>query len=210
MEKEKLKRVIANNIMHYRHLNNVTQSELAQQLNYSDKSISKWERAEGIPDVFVLVELSAFFGVTINDLVTEHQDYPLPVHSILNQQKSKEHLISSLFYTSIVWLVITAAFGVIRLFDINYPNADNLFIYAIPVSMIVLLILNIVWHYLYPTVIVSTALLWTLALSLSITFTTENNHMFYIMAIPIQILLFLLFIWIYLRNRWNQRLTTKS
>ncbi len=47
----------------------MTQAGLGQRLNYSDKSISKWERGEAIPDAFVLTQMAALFGVTV--------DYPL-------------------------------------------------------------------------------------------------------------------------------------
>ena len=41
----------AKNITELRILNNMTQMELAEKLNYSDKTISKWERAESSPDI---------------------------------------------------------------------------------------------------------------------------------------------------------------
>ena len=49
-----LRHQIAENIAYYRRQNGDTQAELAKKLNYSDKSVSKWERAEGTPDVFIL------------------------------------------------------------------------------------------------------------------------------------------------------------
>ena len=53
---------ISTNIVYYRNLYNLTQYELAQKLNYSDKSISKWERGEGVPSIFVLNELAEFIN----------------------------------------------------------------------------------------------------------------------------------------------------
>ena len=46
-----LKEIIAKNIIKYRKALEYTQAELAEKLNYSDKTLSKWERAESIPDV---------------------------------------------------------------------------------------------------------------------------------------------------------------
>ncbi|MEI3434697.1 MAG: helix-turn-helix transcriptional regulator [Clostridia bacterium] len=57
-----LKRIIANNITNLRKSKNLTQLEFAKELNYSDKAISKWERAESIPDVVVLKQIADFFG----------------------------------------------------------------------------------------------------------------------------------------------------
>ena len=52
---EKVKKTIAENIVRYRRECNLTQAELAEKIHYSDKSVSKWERADGVPDIFVLV-----------------------------------------------------------------------------------------------------------------------------------------------------------
>ena len=66
---EQLKNRIAKNLTFYRENAGQTQLELAEKLNYSDKSISKWERGEGIPGVFVLTQIAQLYGVTVNDLL---------------------------------------------------------------------------------------------------------------------------------------------
>ena len=62
---------IGKNIAAFRKGANLTQAELAQKINYSDKSVSKWESGNGAPDVYVLMSLAELFGVTVNDLVGE-------------------------------------------------------------------------------------------------------------------------------------------
>lgn len=69
MTEEQIKANIALNITELRKKNGMTQSELAKFLNYSDKSVSKWERGDGIPDVVVLQKIAELFGVTLNDLL---------------------------------------------------------------------------------------------------------------------------------------------
>ena len=59
-----IKGIVAKNICELRQLNNMTQLELAEKLNYSDKAISKWERAESCPDITVLVQIADLFGVS--------------------------------------------------------------------------------------------------------------------------------------------------
>ena len=63
---DNVKNTIAKNITNLRLANNMTQVELGERLNYSDKAVSKWERAESIPDVTVLVEIAKLFGVTLD------------------------------------------------------------------------------------------------------------------------------------------------
>ena len=60
------KRIIANNITELRRSVPLTQAELAEKLNYSDKAVSKWERGESIPDVIVLKQIADLFGVTVD------------------------------------------------------------------------------------------------------------------------------------------------
>jgi len=47
----------------------LTQKQLADQLNLSDRTISKWERGHGCPDVSLLPRLSAVFGVNIENIL---------------------------------------------------------------------------------------------------------------------------------------------
>jgi len=49
---------------------NMTQLELAAKLNITDKAVSKWEAAEGNPDITLLAKLGEIFGVTIDYLLT--------------------------------------------------------------------------------------------------------------------------------------------
>ena len=47
----------------------LTQQELAEALNVTDKAVSRWETGRGLPDAESMLALSAFFGVTINELL---------------------------------------------------------------------------------------------------------------------------------------------
>ena len=62
-------RLIAENLSRYRRLNGLTQNELADLIGYSNKSVSKWERAEGLPDIAVLIKLSDIFGITVSEFI---------------------------------------------------------------------------------------------------------------------------------------------
>ena len=72
MDDEKLKYQIGANIAAYRKQAGLTQAGLAEKLNYSDKTISKWERGESSPDISVLVDIADLFGVSIDSLFTEN------------------------------------------------------------------------------------------------------------------------------------------
>ena len=67
---DELKLIFASNLIRLRTAAGMTQAELGEQLNYSDKSISKWERGEAIPDAAVLKRMSEIFGVTVIKVTT--------------------------------------------------------------------------------------------------------------------------------------------
>ena len=76
---EDLRKIIAENIVALRKSSSMTQIELAQRLDYSDKSVSKWERGESIPGVVVLKQIADIFGVTVDYLITDtHADKNAP------------------------------------------------------------------------------------------------------------------------------------
>ena len=52
------KATIASNLIRLRLAAGMTQAELGEKLNYSDKSISKWERGDVTTDVFVLMQIA--------------------------------------------------------------------------------------------------------------------------------------------------------
>ena len=132
---EKVKKIIAENIVRYRRECNLTQAELAEKIHYSDKSVSKWERADGVPDIFVLVMLAELFGVTVNDLLTEkhrksHRAAPKLKRSII-----------TLMSAGLVWLVAAVVFFAFKVAFPDLPRIWLAFIYAIPAMFIVTLVL---------------------------------------------------------------------
>ena len=68
---------IANNLIRHRKAAGMTQAELAEKINYSDKSVSKWESGNGVPDVYTLIQIANLFGVTLNDLVGDEASQPV-------------------------------------------------------------------------------------------------------------------------------------
>ena len=111
MTEANLRALLAKNLAHYRRQSGLTQSELSERINYSDKSVSKWERGEGMPDVYVLTQLADIFGITINDLLA---DTPKPLPS----NRSRQHVVIVLLSVGLVWLCATIAYFFSMLFAI--------------------------------------------------------------------------------------------
>ena len=89
MQLEELKLITASNIINLRTQAGMTQAELGSKLNYSDKTISKWERAEAIPDAFVLKQMGELFGVSVDNLLSSHDEWkPIPTEEPETEQVS--------------------------------------------------------------------------------------------------------------------------
>ena len=82
MNDEKLKSQLGSNIAQYRKSSGMTQAKLAEQLNYSDKAVSKWERGESMPDVPTLARLAQLFGVSVDTLLRDPEALPEDIGSV--------------------------------------------------------------------------------------------------------------------------------
>ena len=56
-------------IKELREKNKLTQLQLAEKLGVSDKTISKWETGQTMPDVALLPLIASFYGVTLDELM---------------------------------------------------------------------------------------------------------------------------------------------
>jgi transcriptional regulator with XRE-family HTH domain len=184
-----LRQRIAANMAHYRKLHNMTQSELAEHISYSDKSVSKWERAEGVPDIYVLTLLAELFSVTVNDLLSENSTLPPPAINL-----NKNRVIVLLLSIGLVWLVATVTYTALRIFAPLLTWAWYAFIIAIPASCIVLVVLTSLWWGLWVRFLSVSALTWALAASVYILLPLTNLGLIFAVVGVLQVLIILWFL----------------
>jgi len=190
MEENEFKKIVAENIAHYRKNMGLTQLQLAEKINYSDKAISKWERAESLPEVYVLQQLATLFGITLNDFLTVGRK---PRQSLT----TKARVLISILSAGIVWLVATVIFVLANLIDPNIAFPMWLvFIYAIPASSIVLLVFSLIWGNNRLSFGFVTSLAVGLTLSIYLSLFQNYPHIWYIFIslVPIEILAMFWFI----------------
>ena len=168
-----LKPVIAKNITALRQSAKMTQSDLAERLNYSDKAVSKWERGESTPDITVLSAIAELFGVNVEYLLTEdHSASPAPVVEDTPKQARRRHSRKVITTLSIllVWFLALLAYIVMD----SIPPLIELqwlaFVYAVPVSLIVWLVLNSVWLNKRWNYLIISLLMWSVLACLVVTF----------------------------------------
>lgn len=129
-----VKTTIAQNLTALRKERGLTQMELAEKFNYSDKAICRWEHADTLPDINVLCALCAFYGITLNELV----DPAFVASKRVDEEKNARAyrnwacamLISAVFLCATVIFIATMA-----LLKRPYWLA---FVWAVPISCVVI------------------------------------------------------------------------
>lgn len=202
MTTEELQNLLPQNLIRFRKANKLTQLELAEKLNYSDKAISKWERGDGYPDIFVLNQLAEIYNISLNDFFVEHKTTPTRIEKIKISLKNKT-VITMLSFT-LVWFIACLAFTLLELLS---PNTLNwlVFLYAIPISTLVVYIFTNVWGNNWLKFLFITIFCWTLILSVYLTFKLDNLWLLFICCGSFQILIILWFWLRYDRKRKNKK-----
>lgn len=170
---------MAKNIAQYRKAHHDTQLDLATKLNYSDKSVSKWERGESLPDVYILSQIAELYGVSVSALIGEIQPP--------RESKPHYHMFILLLSLALTMAVATLLFSMFMICKVDYP-AWMFFVYALPVcSIICIVFTSLWWGILWQGVSVS-ALIWTLGLSLYLSFELENVSLIFLVCAALQVL----------------------
>ncbi len=179
-----IKENIAKNIMRLRIEKNMTQPELAKKLNYTDKSVSKWEHGTSTPPIDVLKEIADIFGVTLDDMVRDIADDEYDKIYTAKENKPNK-IIITLLAVSLVWLVAI----VVYVYGSTLAGESYwiLFIIAIPVSATVILIFNCLWGKRTYTFIIISVIIWSILATIYLCFLSYNPWMIFIIGIPLQI-----------------------
>ena len=97
----------------------LTQEQLAEQLNVSRQSVSKWESGQVIPEVEKIVALSKTFNVTLDSLLKPSEIDELSVKTdllelqqkqLLNREQTRTKIFKNLLYSVAIYFVFFAAF----------------------------------------------------------------------------------------------------
>lgn len=203
MDEELVKRRIGANIAYYRKRASLTQAQLAERLNYSDKAVSKWERGESVPDVLTMMQLAGQFEITVNDLLIDPEALPgnpstleramSQVSEKALKRKANKNVILALT-TTLVWFVALLFFVVLSAFSIPFSWVP--FVYAVPANAIVLLSLRSAWHDFRWNKALISAIVWGSLASIYVTllaFWKASVPGIFLLGIPGQIAIFLWF-----------------
>ena len=189
MQLSELKLVTAGNLIKLRTGRGLTQAELGAMLNYSDKTISKWERGEAIPDAYVLTQLAEIFGVTVDALLSPPGKWQPP-----EPEKEQEHSYSTRAIIAIavigVWTLALSAFVALWLAHII---CWQIFVVTLPVSILTYLVLICVFDQKQHLQAVVAVFVLRLFVMLYLLFWHSNPWQIFLIAILAEVLVALSF-----------------
>lgn len=146
---------------------NLTQAQLAEKLNITDRAVSKWETGKSMPDSSIMLELSKILGITVNELLSGEE---IDMESY--EQKANENLIAlkrkeenNMTKNTIVSILFSAALlvGIMVCLICNIAISGSLTWSLIPVSSIVF-----VWVISIPSIVLGKRGIVASLISLSI------------------------------------------
>ena len=200
MDEEKIRTTLGLRIAELRKAAGLTQGQLGEKLGYSDKSVSKWERGEGVPDVYVLKKLTGIFGCSADALLgVEPVENGAEAHA--QNRRTKRKMIPVLAVL-LVWLTAAVAYFVLGLLPLSIPKTWLAFVYAIPISFIVLTVFFGLWFGRVFQCVAVSGIIWGTAASLRLTFPMENMNTIFLIAAILQVLAVL---WFIMRSRLKPR-----
>lgn len=137
MQLSELKLITASNLISLRTAAGMTQADLGAKLNYSDKSVSKWERGEAIPDVYVLTQIAELFGVSVDYIISSHDGWEAPKTEEEMKPQYSAEMIMAVAVLSIITMALTV-FVAMWLFEIIWWP---IFVIAVPASLLAIIIM---------------------------------------------------------------------
>ncbi len=179
---ENLNIVIGKKLLYLRKKNKLTQAELAEKLNYSDKAISKWEKGESLPPVEVFYNISKLYGVSLDYIIGDETVDPQPIK---NDTKKRIYLNITHLAVLAVWFVALLLFV---LFDIiTHTSQWLVFAWALPASFTIAIVFDCIWHKRKGLFLLVSLLVWSILLCFALQFLNFNIWKILLVGIPIQI-----------------------
>ena len=155
-----LRKTVGKNIALYRKAHKDTQAALGQKLNYTDKAVSKWERGESLPDVYVLTKIAALYDVTVGNLIGESKPEI--------QSSPHLHLYIFLLTSALIFVVGTILIVTFELFHVDF-NTWLFLLYAATLSAVSAVVYTSLWWNLWWQLGAWSAAIWLGGLTVVLT-----------------------------------------
>lgn len=170
----------------------LTQSELANCLNYSDKAVSKWERGESVPDAYTVFKIAEFFGVKAEELFCDSLE--IKVDPTTDNKTKSVRLFVPLISMFGVFFLASVVFFVMKIMPAWSEFAYYPLIYSIPIASVVMIVFSAIWWNLKLKCVCVSALIWSGAVALNYTVHIESMKYIFIICLVLQAVCILSFL----------------
>lgn len=187
-----VKENIANNLILLRKARGMTQADVAKELNYSDKSVSKWEHADSLPDISILSALAEMYGVTLDFLVNGNAEDELKESDKVKEidgERNNRIVVMAMSVTAVFLVAVIAFVYSIWEAKVVFWQA---FVWAVPVSAVIMLRYQHKWikNKTFGAIL-SSVLIWSLIAAVCLQFIDYQLWLSFIVGIPVQIIIIL-------------------
>ena len=190
---KEIKDIIAQNLIDLRKSRNLTQNDLAEKLNYSDNTISRWEHGEITPSIETLEQIAKIYDVSLESLLKENV---LGAPKKENKKFILNQIATTLLCICMVWFIAAVCYFYIETFQSK--SLWIIFIWTVPISFLILVLFALKLKSRVLIFIFSTILIWTFIASLYLHFLKYNLYLLFIIGIPAQASLS---IWTFVKKR---------
>lgn len=180
---ENIKQIIAKNLVELRKQNKLTQLELAERLNYSDKAVSRWERGDALPDIDVLCKICDMYGVTFDYLTHEGDRKEKSMYT--RRQENGNKIVIALLAVITVWFMAT--FYYVYQNMLLGKNIWQVYVWAVPLSAIVGIVFSSLWGRRSLTLTLVSVLIWGALAAFYVQFLEDNLWMVFLLGAPLQV-----------------------
>ena len=192
---DQLKDTIAKNLVELRNKAHLTQLQLAEMLNYSDKAVSKWERGEAIPDIRVLVKIAEIYNIKVDDIISAT---PAEKKVEPKMNLGKKRILIVALSVGLTLFISTVLFMILYFIPDSESYAYLAFVFAPLPCAILLTVFSAKWGNWITNIIACSLIIWSACLIFHIfvkVFSEFNKIYFvYIVAGVFEILIILWFI----------------
>lgn len=134
----------------------ITQEELAEKLFVTRTAVSKWESGKGYPSIELLKEISIFYEISIDYLLSDEELIDYSIKIVINERNNYSSFIFSLLDIFVLLLLFIPIFGQnidnkyisVPLYKLNISVISHITYYLIIISLGILGIINIISLYL--------------------------------------------------------------
>ena len=192
-----LNQIIGENLTYLRKKAGLTQLEFGEKFSYSDKTVSKWEQGDVVPNVEMLKNIADYYGVSVDFILKEHNNEE-DFFSIVKKTPNVANKIILILLVVTIAFAISVTIYVASIYNLKTadPNINRfwaVFLWDVPLSFIIIAIMTKrIFHSRKLTVIYVSCAVWTILIAAFISFIDRGVYWYlFFIGIPVQAALIL-------------------